>query len=48
MNAKEFAEFARRTAHPNMISWGGKLNLWLPGPKSAEEWDAFTRVPEFS
>lgn len=42
MNAKEFAEFARHTAHPNMISWGGRLNLWLPGPASVEEWEAYS------
>jgi hypothetical protein len=39
VNAKEFADFARHTAHPNMISLGGNLNLWLPGPKSVEEWE---------
>jgi len=40
VNAKEYAEFARRTAHPNMISGGGKLNLWLQGPATVEEWEA--------
>ena len=40
MNAKEFANFARRTAQPNMISWGGNLNLWLPVPAMRKEWEA--------
>jgi hypothetical protein len=25
-----------------MISWGGKLNLWLRGPASVEEWEAYS------
>jgi hypothetical protein len=40
VNAKDFADFARRTAQPNMKSWGGNLNLWLPVPATVAEWEA--------
>jgi hypothetical protein len=40
VNAKEFADFARRTALPNMKSWGGNLNLWLSVPATVAEWEA--------
>jgi hypothetical protein len=40
VKAKDFADFARHTAQPNMISWGGNLNLWLPVPATRQEWEA--------
>ncbi len=40
MKAKDFADFARHTASPNMKSWGGNLNLWLPVPATVVEWEA--------
>jgi hypothetical protein len=40
VKAKDFADFARRTASPNMKSWGGNLNLWLPVPATVAEWEA--------
>ena len=36
MNAKEFAEEARRMAKPNMIQIA---RMWMEGPASEEEWE---------
>lgn len=40
MKAKEFADYARHTASPNMKSWGGNLGFWLPIPATVAEWEA--------
>ena len=36
MNAKEFAEEARRMAKPNMNQIA---RMWIEGPASVEEWE---------
>jgi hypothetical protein len=36
MNAKEFADEARRLANPNMIQIA---RMWIEGPASVEEWE---------
>jgi len=36
MNAREFAEEARRMAKPNMIQIA---RMWIEGPASVDEWE---------